>query len=115
MFWHHVLPSRRTTAKLSWQVLFRRALGQDDEILPRNNFDLVPGALAVAPSSFETVSARDRVSQVTNCSVRDRSFQKFQLHAYCERRAIADLRLVNESGYAEIEAAHVRPLRLQYQ
>jgi putative restriction endonuclease len=42
--------------------------------------------------------------------VRDRIFRRTVLRAYAERCAITGLRLINGSGRAEVDAAHIRPV-----
>ncbi len=42
---------------------------------------------------------------------RDRSFRRVVLRAYDERCAISGLKLTNGGGRAEVDAAHVRPVK----
>ena len=85
-------------------------LGQDEDVLPRND---VPGplhGLQDPPVPFQHQSPRQRVTQLSHRAVRDRNFRKIVLHAYAERCALTGLRLINGGGRAEVEAAHIRPV-----
>jgi len=98
--------------------IVERGLGRDDDFLPRvDQTDQMPGQTDQMPGfqdsqvPFQHVTARDRVNQLTNRAVRDRNFRKNVLRAYGERCAITGLRLINGRGRAEVEAAHIRPVK----
>lgn len=54
---------------------------------------------------------RERVELLTSRIVRDRVFRKIVLGAYGERCAITGLKLINGGGRAEVDAAHIRPVK----
>ncbi len=83
-----------------------RGLGDYDSTIPAVDPPEMIGEL----SDEQYPTARDRISQLTNRVVRDRSFRKTVLRAYEERCAISGLRLINGGGRAEVEAAHIRPV-----
>src|SRR5882757_11311690 len=51
-----------------------------------------------------------RVAYLTSRIVRDRIFRRIVLRAYDARCAVTSLKLINGSGRAEVEAAHIRPV-----
>jgi predicted restriction endonuclease len=55
----------------------------------------------IEPGSYLDLSSR---------IVRDRVFRRIVLRAYDARCAITSLKLINGSGRAEVEAAHIRPV-----
>ena len=61
-----------------------------------------------APFIFE--QTRERISYLSSRILRDRIFRRTVLRAYGERCAITGLRLINGSGRAEVDAAHIRPV-----
>jgi len=87
-----------------------RGLGQNDDILPRIDQASPFSGFQEAHATFQHLSVRDRINQLTNRVVRDRNFRKNVLRAYGERCAITGLRLINGGGRAEVEAAHIRPV-----
>ena len=90
--------------------IVERGLGPDEGILPRVDLSGETDGFGEVQRSFLHMSARERVKQLTNRAVRDRNFRKSVLRAYGERCAITGLRLINGSGRAEVEAAHIRPV-----
>ncbi len=90
--------------------ILERGLGRDEEILPRVDPAERADGFTEEQSSFQPISPRERISQLTNRAVRDRNFRKNVLRAYDERCAITGLRLINGAGRAEVEAAHIRPV-----
>lgn len=100
----------RTLLPEDFARIVERGLGRNDDILPRIENSLQAGGFHEAQERFHHLSARDRVSQLTNRAVRDRNFRKNILRAYGERCAITGLRLINGGGRAEVEAAHIRPV-----
>lgn len=85
-------------------------LREDAPMLPRvGEAAPLPGLREEkAPFTFE--QTRERVSALTSRIVRDRIFRRTILRAYGERCAITGLRLINGSGRAEVDAAHIRPV-----
>ena len=100
----------RALSPTDFARIIERGLGQVDDILPRVDQGAHTGGFQDAHASFEHLSVRDRVNQLTNRIVRDRNFRKNVLRAYGERCAITGLRLINGGGRAEVEAAHIRPV-----
>lgn len=90
--------------------IVERGLGTGDDILPRIGKPDVADGFKEDQTPFQFPSARERVNQLTNRTVRDRNFRKNELRAYGERCAITGLRLINGGGRAEVEAAHIRPV-----
>lgn len=93
---------------------FNRIVGlglrEDAPVLPRVGEAVpVPGLREEqVPFTFE--QTRERVSTLTSRILRDRIFRRTVLRAYGERCAITGLRLINGSGRAEVDAAHIRPV-----
>lgn len=90
--------------------IVERGLGRDEDVLPRMDQAGDADGFREEQRSLELMSPRERVNQLTNRAVRDRNFRKTVLRAYGERCAITGLRLINGSGRAEVEAAHIRPV-----
>ena len=91
--------------------IVERGLGHDEDVLPRMDLAGEADGFREDQRSFELMSPRERVQKLTNRAVRDRNFRKTVLRAYDERCAITGLRLINGSGRAEVEAAHIRPVK----
>lgn len=93
---------------------FNRIVGlglrEDTPMLPRIGDAVpMPGLREEqAPFTFEQV--RERISYLSSRIARDRIFRRTVLRAYGERCAITGLRLINGSGRAEVDAAHIRPV-----
>ena len=85
-------------------------LAEDAALLPR--VDMPSGFLGIqeAPSVFQYEQERSRVASLTSRIVRDRIFRQVVLKAYDARCAVTSLKLINGSGRAEVEAAHIRPV-----
>jgi putative restriction endonuclease len=60
------------------------------------------------PFIFE--QERNRVMQLSSRIDRNRLFRRLVLKAYDKRCAITGLKLINGSGRAEVDAAHIRPV-----
>ncbi|KAB7610199.1 restriction endonuclease [Amylibacter sp. SFDW26] len=84
-------------------------LSSDEEFLPR--VDVKQSQFSDAQTPFEHPVERARVEHITNRVVRDKNFRKSVLRAYGERCAISGLKLINGGGRAEVEAAHIRPVK----
>ena len=100
----------RPLSRADFARILERGLGRDDDILPRIDSVGTTGGFGEKQRPFQHISARERVTQLTNRAVRDRNFRKNVLRAYGERCAITGLRLINGGGRAEVEAAHIRPV-----
>ncbi|MDW9508352.1 restriction endonuclease [Sinorhizobium meliloti] len=67
-----------------------------------------PGFGEQLQSRFVFEQERDRVTQLTSRTVRNRFFRRLVLKAYDKRCAITGLKLINGGGRAEVDAAHIR-------
>ncbi len=101
----------RPLSSVDFARIVARGLGKDEDILPRRNEDTVTTNHDEYPESVQDVTARERVLQLTNRAVRDRNFRTSVLRDYCERCAITGLRLINGGGAAEVQAAHIKPVK----
>jgi len=86
----------------------------DDEALPRNDLATHTGDTAsllgdAEPCFFDV--RRERVAQLGSRIVRNRAFRRLVLEAYDSRCAITGLKLINGRGRAEVEAAHIKPVK----
>lgn len=61
--------------------------------------------------AYEIDGERQRVEQRISRIPRDRIFRQSVLAAYDSRCAITGLKLINGGGRAEVEAAHIKPVR----
>jgi len=86
-------------------------LGKDEDVLPRTDSESSIDGFQEVQVEFQHPSVRDRVDQISNRAVRDRNFRKNVLRAYGNRCGITGLRLINGGGRAEVEAAHIRPVK----
>lgn len=88
------------------------SLGVEDQalLLPRLDEEVAPHGFAEeqAPIAFE--QERERATFLVSRIVRDRVFHRVVLRAYDERCAITGLKLINGGGWAEVDAAHIRPV-----
>lgn len=100
----------RPLSQVDFARILERGLGPTDDILPRVDLSDDMRGFQESQAPFQSVSARQRINQLTNRAVRDRNFRRNVLRAYGERCAITGLRLINGGGRAEAEAAHIRPV-----
>lgn len=61
-----------------------------------------------APCLIE--QGRERITQLSSRIVRDCLFRRLVLRAYDKRCAITGLKLIDDGGRAEVDAAHIRPV-----
>jgi len=101
----------RPLSQADFARIVQRGLGRDDDVLPRNRPVTAGDGFEEAQQPIALHTARDRITQITNRAVRDRNFRKIVLSAYREQCAITGLRLINGGGCAEVEAAHIRPVK----
>jgi putative restriction endonuclease len=85
-------------------------LAEDTALLPRVDPTPAFPGMQEQHSVFQHEQERSRVSYLTSRIVRDRIFRRIVLRAYDTRCAITSLKLINGSGRAEVEAAHIRPV-----
>ncbi|MCK7611180.1 HNH endonuclease [Roseibium sediminicola] len=100
----------RTLSQEDFVRIVELGLGDEKAMLPRNEQAGTATGFGEEQVSFQDMSPRERVSQLTNRAVRDRNFRKTVLRAYGERCAITGLKLINGGGRAEVEAAHIKPV-----
>jgi putative restriction endonuclease len=85
-------------------------LAEDAALLPRVDTPSAFPGLHEEQSVFQHEQERSRVAYLTSRVVRDSIFRRIVLRAYDARCAITSLKLINGSGRAEVEAAHIRPV-----
>jgi putative restriction endonuclease len=83
---------------------------REELLLPRMEDRGPISAMREEQTPFQFDEARDRVNYLGSRIVRDRVFRGVVLRAYDQRCAITGLKLINGSGRAEVEAAHIRPV-----
>jgi putative restriction endonuclease len=85
-------------------------LAEDIALLPRVDTPSIIQGMQENQAVFLYEQERSRVDRLTSRIVRDRIFRRVVLRAYDARCAITSLKLINGSGRAEVEAAHIRPV-----
>ncbi len=85
-------------------------LAEETAFLPRVDAPSASLGMQEEQSAFQYEQERNRVASLTSRIVRDRIFRRVVLRAYDARCAITSLKLINGSGRAEVEAAHIRPV-----
>ena len=84
-------------------------LAAEDDFLPRTDWYSENGLLREDRVAFE-YGERDRLPRLSSRVARDRAFRRTVLKAYDERCTLTGLKLINDGGRAEVEAAHIRPV-----
>jgi len=87
-----------------------KGLGEADQVLPRLDPDEPVEGFEEDRSPFVFETERERVEHLVSRPVRKQAFRRIVLRAYNERCAFTGLRLINGSGRAEVDAAHIRPV-----
>jgi len=85
-------------------------LAENTALLPRVDAPSAFPGMEEEQSVFQHERERSRVAYLTSRIVRDRIFRRVILRAYDARCAVTSLKLINGSGRAEVEAAHIRPV-----
>ena len=85
-------------------------LAENTALLPRVDAPSAFPGMQEEQSVFQLEQERSRVAYLTSRLVRDRIFRHVVLRAYDARCVITSLKLINGSGRAEVEAAHIRPV-----
>lgn len=98
----------RPISPVDFNRILERGLSYTEEVLPRVD---EPVGFGEKQQAYYEFSERSRIDQVVNRAVRDRNFRKIVIGAYDERCAVTGLRLINGGGRAEVEAAHIRPVK----
>jgi putative restriction endonuclease len=89
-------------------------LGDYENELPRSDErreTILPNGFPdSADAPFPIEQDRERITQLSSRIVRDRLFRRLVLQAYDKRCAITGLKLIDDGGRAEVDAAHIRPV-----
>jgi putative restriction endonuclease len=99
----------RPISPVDFNRITELGLVEDTALLPRVDTSSFPG-MQEEHSVFQHEQERSRVAYLTSRIVRDRIFRRIVLRAYDARCAVTSLKLINGSGRAEVEAAHIRPV-----
>jgi len=91
--------------------IIEKGLAQAEQILPRLDVIRPVQELSESQEPFPLEMERERLKQLTIRDVRDRTFRQIVLRAYDERCAITGLKFINGGGRAEVDAAHIRPVK----
>ncbi|MRG73493.1 restriction endonuclease [Alphaproteobacteria bacterium HT1-32] len=86
-------------------------LSDSNPLLPRQDSAEAILQLDDEQAPFTFGEDRERVQQLTRRVMRDKAFRRVVLRAYNERCAITGLKLINGGGRAEVEAAHIQPVK----
>jgi len=100
----------RPISSADFNQITELGLAEDTALLPRVDAPSAFPGMQEEPSVFQHEQERSRVAYLTSRIVRDRIFRRIVLRAYDARCAITSLKLINGSGRAEVEAAHIRPV-----
>lgn len=101
----------RTLSQSDFERIVGLGLGRIEDTLPRVDDVTTSDAFAENQQPFGYPERRIRIDHLTSRAMRDRNFRKTVLDAYDRRCAITGLRLINGGGRAEVEAAHIRPVK----
>jgi putative restriction endonuclease len=104
----------RSLSASDFRRITSRGLDDTEWLLPRDENgvpDSSPLQFDEEQSTFIAEEERFRVAALTSRIVRKRVFRKVVLRAYDERCAVTGLKLINGGGRAEVDAAHIRPVR----
>lgn len=91
--------------------ILERGLGQHDAVLPRLDSPEISVGLSEAQTPFTFETDRQRLEYLTSRNIRDRAFRQVVLRAYDQRCAVSGLKFLNGGGRAEVDAAHIRPVK----
>lgn len=91
--------------------IIERGLGENDTVLPRLESPEIPAGLSEEQTPFTFKTGRERLEYFTSRSIRDRAFRQVVLRAYDQRCAVSGLKFLNGGGRAEVDAAHIRPVK----
>lgn len=100
----------RPLSSADFHRIVEAGLGEVDDLLPRID-EIAPQEFAEDQTPFQFEQERERIIRLTSRPVRDRVFRHLILSAYGERCAVTGLKLINGGGRAEVEAAHIRPVK----
>lgn len=98
----------RPISEADFTAILDKGLGENFvDVTPQANLDGVHEGQV----PFLAETSRLRAISKTNRLVRDRLFRQTVLRAYEKRCAFTGLRFINGGGRAEVEAAHIRPVK----
>ncbi len=80
-------------------------------ILPRIGDPFNDHAVAEADAIPYFANERDRIEYFGSRYIRDNNFRSIVLSSYDERCAVTGIKLINGGGRAEVEAAHIQPVK----
>jgi putative restriction endonuclease len=100
----------RSLSPADFSRIIERGLADDPAALPRVGDPSTAPGLHEEQAPFPFEQRRQRIEAITSRLVRDRVFRRVVLKAYDSRCAVTGLKLINGSGRAEVEAAHIRPV-----
>jgi putative restriction endonuclease len=101
----------RPISPQDFQRILERGFDDSRLPLPRIGANEPDAGFEENQAQYEFERPRDRIEQLTSRIVRNRVFRKIVLRAYNVRCAITGLKLINGGGRAEVDAAHIRPVR----
>ncbi len=82
----------------------------EDPTFPRTEVPKLAPGFEEPQAPLQLSDERRRAEYLGSRLVRDRNFRGIVLKAYGKRCAVTGLRLINGSGRAEVEAAHIQPV-----
>lgn len=91
--------------------ILERGLSERDAVLPRLDATEISAGLSEEQTPFTFESERQRLEYLTSRNIRDRAFRQIVLRAYEQRCAVSGLKFLNGGGRAEVDAAHIRPVK----
>lgn len=91
--------------------ILEQGLGENDAVLPRLEAPEAAAGLSEEQEPFTFKTDRQRLEYLTSRNIRDRAFRQVVLRAYEQRCAISGLKFLNGGGRAEVDAAHIRPVK----
>lgn len=91
--------------------ILERGLSERDAVLPRLDALEISVGLSEEQTPFTFESERQRLEYLTSRNIRDRAFRQVVLRAYDQRCAVSGLKFLNGGGRAEVDAAHIRPVK----
>lgn len=80
-------------------------------LLPRVDEAVSPPQFDEEQMPFQHEQVRDRLNYLSSRIVRDRTFRQIILSAYDQRCVVTGLKLINGGGRAEVDAAHIKPVK----
>lgn len=104
----------RPISDVDFNRIVARGFPDEVSLLPRDDEQrkpAFPSGFAEDAVLFTQDSERSKIEQIISRIPRDRVFRKLVLEAYDSRCAVTGLKLINGGGRAEVEAAHIKPVK----